>query len=58
MSLILTRKPSESVTLYTADGESITVTVASVNGQQVKLSFNAPDDVDILRSELLSVDDS
>lgn len=53
MSLVLTRKPTESVVLYTADGESITVTVESVDGQQVKISFDAPDEVDILRSELL-----
>ncbi|MBR9867962.1 MAG: carbon storage regulator [Oceanospirillales bacterium] len=34
MSLVLTRKPSESITLFTADDEPITVTVVEVNGQQ------------------------
>ncbi|WP_290705325.1 carbon storage regulator [Amphritea sp.] len=57
MSLVLTRKPSESITLFTADDEPITITVANVNGQQVKLSFEAPDNIDILRNELLDFDD-
>lgn len=58
MSLVLTRKPSESITLFTADDGPITVTVVEVNGQQVKLSFDAPDDVDIFRSELLDVNNT
>lgn len=58
MSLVLTRKPSESITLFTADDEPITVRVVEVNGQQVKLSFDAPDDVHILRGELLGIDNT
>lgn len=58
MALILTRKLSESITLFTEDDEPITVTVVNVNGQQVTLSFDAPDTVDILRNELLEVVDN
>lgn len=47
--LVLSRKPGESVVI---DG-NITVTVAEVNGNRVRLAFDAPGDVRILRSELV-----
>jgi len=46
--LVLTRKPGEKVVI---DG-NITVTVVKINGNQVRLAFDAPDDVRILRGEL------
>jgi carbon storage regulator len=46
--LVLTRKPGEKVVL---DGD-ITVTLVEVKGNQVRLAFEAPDHVRILRGEL------
>jgi carbon storage regulator len=48
--LVLTRKPGEKVLI----GDGINVTVAEVKGNQVRLAFVAPDDVRILRAELVS----
>ena len=52
MSLVLTRKENESVVI---DG-NIKVTVVETKNGSVKFVFDAPDDVDIFREELL--DDS
>ena len=46
--LVLSRKPGEKV--VTSNG--ISVTVAEVKGNRVRLAFVAPDDVRILRAEL------
>ena len=46
--LILRRKPREAVLI----GKSITVWVLGVEGDRVKLGFDAPDDVVIIRAEL------
>jgi carbon storage regulator len=48
--LVLTRKPGEKVLI----GDGINVTVAEVKGNKVRLAFEAPDDVRILRAELAS----
>ena len=48
--LVLTRKPGEKVLI----GDGINVTVAEVKGNRVRLAFEAPDDVRILRAELAS----
>ena len=48
--LVLSRKPGEKV--VTSNG--ITVTVAEVKGNRVRLAFVAPDHVRILRAELTS----
>ena len=48
--LVLTRKPGEKVLI----GTGINVTVAEVKGNKVRLGFEAPDDVRILRAELAS----
>ena len=47
--LVLTRKPGEKVVL----GGNITLTVVEVKGNQVRLAFDAPDSVRILRGELV-----
>jgi carbon storage regulator len=46
--LVLSRKPGEKVVL----GNGITLTVVEVRGDRVRLAFDAPDQVRILRAEL------
>jgi carbon storage regulator len=46
--LVLTRKPGEKVVIC----NGITVTVVEVTGNKVRLGFDAPDLVRILRGEL------
>ena len=53
MSLILTRRPGETVLLGKGlDDMDIEVKLVSVQGNQVKLGFSAPEDVVILREEV------
>lgn len=52
--LALTRKESESITITTPSGETITVSVFNIQGSQVKLTIEADIAVEILRSELLA----
>lgn len=52
--LILQRKAGESLVI----GENITVSVVSVDGVRVRLAISAPEDVPILRSELLKATDA
>ena len=47
--LILQRKAGQSLVI----GEDITVQVVSVDGTRVRLAISAPEDVPILRSELV-----
>ena len=47
--LILTRRPGESIQV----GEDVEISVLEIRGNQVRLGFNAPADVLVLRSELL-----
>ena len=47
--LALSRKPGEKVVL----GNSITLTVVEVRGDRVRLAFDAPEQVRILRAELV-----
>jgi carbon storage regulator len=51
--LILTRRVGESIIIETPAGEQITVTVLGVKGNQVRIGTEAPDDIQILREELL-----
>ena len=46
--LALSRKPGEKVVI----GDGITLTVVEVRGGRVRLAFDAPDQVRILRAEL------
>jgi carbon storage regulator len=46
--LVLSRKPGDKVVL----GNGITLTVVEVRGKRVRLAFDAPDQVRILRAEL------
>ena len=47
--MILQRKAGESLVI----GDDITVRVISVDGARVRLAIDAPEDIPILRSELL-----
>ena len=51
--LILTRRPGETIIIETPAGEQITVAVLGVKGNQVRIGTDAPDDVNIVREELL-----
>ncbi len=46
--LVLSRKPGEQVVL----GNGVTLTVVEVRGERVRLAFDAPSQVRILRAEL------
>jgi carbon storage regulator len=46
--LALRRKPGEKVVI----GNGITLTVVEIRGDRVRLAFDAPDQVRILRAEL------
>ena len=47
--LVLSRKPGEQIVI----GDSIVVTVVQVRGGQVRIGFEAPDSVSILREEIV-----
>ena len=47
--LILQRKPGQSLQI----GDDITISVVSVENNRVRLSISAPNDISILRSELI-----
>lgn len=50
--LILTRKPSETITIGNKGEIQITITIISINGGQVRLGVEAPKDIPVNRSEL------
>ena len=47
--LILQRKPGESLVI----GENISISVVSIEGGRVRLAISGPQEISILRSELL-----
>lgn len=47
--LVLSRKPGQRIMI----GDDVTVTVVSVQGNQVKIGIQAPHDVDVHREEIL-----
>ena len=51
--LILTRRPGETLIIEAPDGKKIEVTVLEVKGNQIRIGTNAPDDIAIVREELL-----
>jgi len=51
--LILTRRPGETIIIELPTGEQIQVAVLGVKGNQVRIGTDAPEDVTILREELL-----
>jgi len=51
--LILTRRVGETVIIELPTGEKIQVAVLGVKGNQVRIGTDAPDDIQIMREELL-----
>jgi carbon storage regulator CsrA len=47
--LILTRKTEEAVTITCPDGQAVVVRVLGIDGGNVRLGFDAPQDFKILR---------
>ncbi len=47
--LVLSRRENESIAI----GDRITVTVVEIRGNQVRLAFEAPKEVRVLRTELI-----
>lgn len=50
--LVLTRRPDEALII----GDDIEVVVLDITGNKVKLGIDAPEDVEILREELVDGD--
>ena len=50
--LILTRRTNESILI----GDNIKITVAAINGNQVRIGISAPKEVKVLREELVGRD--
>lgn len=54
-NLVLTRKPGESIQIKDNNtGEEITLTVVRVEKGHARLSLNAPNSYNIVRTELLT----
>ena len=51
--LILIRRVGEAIIIETPASELIRVTVLGVKGNQVRIGTEAPDDISIVREELL-----
>ena len=51
--LILTRRVGETIIIETPTGERIDVAVLGVKGNQVRIGTQAPDNVNIVREELI-----
>ena len=51
--LILSRRPGETLIIELPTGERIEVTVLDIKGNQIRIGTVAPDDISILREELL-----
>jgi carbon storage regulator len=51
--LVLTRREGETLIIELPTGEKIAVTVLGVKGNQVRIGTAAPDDISIVREELL-----
>ena len=54
--LILTRRVGETIIIKLPTGEQITVTVLGVKGNQVRIGTDAPEEITIMREELLEPD--
>ncbi len=53
--LVISRKVHEGVTLYVGDGQlPIHVTVSQIAPSQIRLAIEAPEDVMIMRDELVA----
>lgn len=52
MSLILTRKPGETIVCTTAEGQQVLLTVTAVKGNQVRIAVEADKSVSVDREEI------
>jgi len=50
--LCLTRKVGESI-IFVIDGKQATLTVLSINGSQVRVGIEAPQEIKIWRNEII-----
>lgn len=50
--LVLTRRQKQHITITTPRGEIITIHIASIKSNQVRIGFEAPDDYHVDRGEL------
>jgi carbon storage regulator len=53
--LVITRRPGESVLIELPTGEQITVAIARIRGEQVRVTIDAPKHLPVVREELLEV---
>jgi carbon storage regulator CsrA len=51
--LAITRRPGESILIELPTGEKITVGIARVRGEQVRVTIDAPEHVSVVLRELL-----
>ena len=51
-TLILGRRTGEQINLRNADGTNILVTILRISQNAVKISFTAPKNINIVRSEI------
>jgi len=51
--LILTRRPGETLIIALPTGERIEVSVLGIKGNQVRIGTEAPEEISIVREELL-----
>ena len=52
--LVLTRRSGETILI----GDDIEITILAVDGSQIRVGIDAPEDVKILRGELLDDEDA
>lgn len=52
--LVLSRRELETVVILLPDGRQMTVKLQELRGNRARLSFDAPPDISIYRSEVLS----
>ncbi len=57
MSFVLTRKEQESIIIFTGGSERVVITIEAIIGNQIKMSFDMPDDMEVWRDELLDCED-
>lgn len=50
--LVLSRKENESVIIKLPDGREVVVMLTAIRGDRVRLGFEAPKDIVILRQEV------
>jgi len=56
--LVLSRRKDESVIIRLPDGTTIQVMITAVHGDKVRIGFNAPKEVIILREEVVPHDNT